>query len=158
MRSEDASRQRNGEKVMVADLMVRQRPPTAQEFVFITLEDEVGDERDRAARCLPAVLRGSAEAGVVCAPFGRAISRPTALAHLVGDRVSSVPIGEIEWFQQVRNQSYDEGDAITVERDKVQAYLEHAELLMRSLFGTERGAPRYMGGLFDLAHRDDDDA
>lgn len=85
-------------------------------------------------------------------------SAVAAVAHLIGERVSAVPFGEIEWFHQVRNQLYHEGNAITVERDKVQADLEHAELLMRSLFGTERSAPRYIGGLFDLVHRDDDEA
>lgn len=85
-------------------------------------------------------------------------SAVAAVAHLVGERVSAVPFGEIEWFHQVRNQLYHEGNAITVEHDKVQAYLEHAELLVRSLFGAEPGAPRYIGGLFDLAHRDDDGA
>ena len=62
---------------------------------------------------------------------------PTALSRveeLVPERVSGVPLGEIEWFHRVRNQLYHEGNAITVERDKVQRYLEHAESLMRRLF------------------------
>jgi error-prone DNA polymerase len=43
LRSGELDRKRNGEKVRVAGLVVvRQRPPTAKGFVFITLEDEDG--------------------------------------------------------------------------------------------------------------------
>jgi DNA polymerase III alpha subunit len=43
LRSVELERKRNGEKVRVAGLVVvRQRPPTAKGFVFITLEDEEG--------------------------------------------------------------------------------------------------------------------
>jgi len=81
---------------------------------------------------------------------------PSALkgiAQLLGARLSAVPLGEIEWFHQVRNQLYHEGNAITVERDKVMIYLEHAELLMRCLYGDESGRPQFYGGLFDLVDK-----
>jgi error-prone DNA polymerase len=43
LKSGELERKRNGEKVRVAGLVVvRQRPPTAKGFVFITLEDEGG--------------------------------------------------------------------------------------------------------------------
>jgi error-prone DNA polymerase len=43
LKSEELARKRNGEKVRVAGLVVvRQRPPTAKGFVFITMEDEDG--------------------------------------------------------------------------------------------------------------------
>jgi error-prone DNA polymerase len=43
LRSKDLERKQNGETVRVAGLVVvRQRPPTAKGFVFITLEDEDG--------------------------------------------------------------------------------------------------------------------
>jgi len=43
LKSGELERRRNGEKVRVAGLVVvRQRPPTAKGFVFITLEDEDG--------------------------------------------------------------------------------------------------------------------
>jgi error-prone DNA polymerase len=43
LRSKDLDRKRNGERVRVAGLVVvRQRPPTAKGFVFITMEDEDG--------------------------------------------------------------------------------------------------------------------
>ena len=43
LRSADLEGRRNGEKIRVAGLVVvRQRPPTAKGFVFITLEDEEG--------------------------------------------------------------------------------------------------------------------
>ena len=43
LRSKELERKRNGERVRVAGLVVvRQRPPTAKGFVFITMEDEDG--------------------------------------------------------------------------------------------------------------------
>jgi hypothetical protein len=63
--------------------------------------------------------------------FATALSK---VEELEPGRVSSVPLGEIEWFHRIRNQLYHEGNAITVERDKVERYLKHAEGLMRSLF------------------------
>jgi error-prone DNA polymerase len=43
LRSKDLERAQNGERVRVAGLVVvRQRPPTAKGFVFITMEDEDG--------------------------------------------------------------------------------------------------------------------
>lgn len=76
-----------------------------------------------------------------------------AVQRLVGPRVSAVPTAEVEWFHQIRNQLYHEGNAITVEREKVTLYLQHAELLMRCLYGPESGRPYYFGGLFDLVDR-----
>ena len=73
-----------------------------------------------------------------------------AIKGLLGQRVSAVPLAEIEWFHQIRNQLYHEGNAITVERDKVRLYLQHAQLLMRCLFGAESSVPHYFGGLFVL--------
>jgi hypothetical protein len=80
-----------------------------------------------------------------------------AIHGLVGARVSAVPMAEVEWFHQIRNQLYHEGNAITVEADKVRLYLQHAELLMRCLYGPEYAAPRYFGGLFDLVDGADAD-
>ncbi len=74
----------------------------------------------------------------------------TAVKKLVGAPVSAVPLAEVEWFHQIRNQLYHEGNAITVEADKVRLYLQHAELLMRCLYGPEPGTPQFFGGLFDL--------
>jgi len=42
LKSGELERKRNGEKVSVAGLVVRRRPPTAKGFVFITLEGEEG--------------------------------------------------------------------------------------------------------------------
>jgi hypothetical protein len=63
---------------------------------------------------------------------------PTALAaveSLAAKRLSAVPLGEVEWFHGIRNTLYHEGNAITVQRDKVLQYLQHAEALMEALFG-----------------------
>jgi hypothetical protein len=54
--------------------------------------------------------------------------------ELVPDRLSAVPLPEIEWFHHIRNQLYHQGNVLTVERDKVGIYLKHAETLMSSLF------------------------
>jgi hypothetical protein len=77
-----------------------------------------------------------------------------AIDRLLGARVSAVPMAEVEWFHQIRNQLYHEGNAITVEREKVKLYLQHAELLMRCLYGPQRGVPHYFGGLFDLLDKE----
>ena len=68
--------------------------------------------------------------------FATALSK---VEELVPDRVSGVPLGEIEWFHRIRNQLYHEGNAITVEREKVQAYLRRAEDLMHGLFPPAHG-------------------
>ena len=84
-------------------------------------------------------------------------SAVAAIRQLITTRVSAVPLAEVEWFHQIRNQLYHEGNAITVEREKVKLYLEHAELLMRCLYGEQSGAPHYFGGLFDLANKGEPD-
>jgi hypothetical protein len=80
-----------------------------------------------------------------------------AINGLLGARVSAVPLAEVEWFHQIRNQLYHEGNAITVEREKVKLYLQHAELLMTCLFGPERDVPQFFGGLFDLLDKGETD-
>lgn len=51
-----------------------------------------------------------------------------------GDRIIGINLGEIEWYHRLRNNLYHEGNGLTVERLKVEAYSELAELLLVSLF------------------------
>jgi hypothetical protein len=68
--------------------------------------------------------------------FATALSK---LEELVPDRLAGVRLAEIEWFHRIRNQLYHEGNAITVEREKVEQYLKQGESLMRGLFPAGRG-------------------
>ncbi|KEJ94893.1 hypothetical protein SAMN05444149_10771 [Pseudosulfitobacter pseudonitzschiae] len=49
-------------------------------------------------------------------------------------KVIGLNLGEVEWFHRLRNQLYHQGDGLTVERAKVEAYAEIAEQLFNSLF------------------------
>ena len=55
----------------------------------------------------------------------------------VGDRISGLNLGEIEWFHRLRNELYHQGNGLTIERLKVEAYAEIAKRLFSSLFGDE---------------------
>jgi hypothetical protein len=58
-----------------------------------------------------------------------------AIQEHVADRVKGIDLGEIEWYHRVRNELYHEGNGLTVERAKVEAYAELAKLLFSNLFG-----------------------
>lgn len=63
-----------------------------------------------------------------------------ALLDLLDKHASQQIIGfsldDIEWYHRLRNQLYHSGNGITVERAKVETYLELAIGLFTSLFGT----------------------
>jgi hypothetical protein len=44
-------------------------------------------------------------------------------------------LGTIEWYHRLRNQLYHQGNGLTVERDKVEAYAVLANQLFHNLFG-----------------------
>lgn len=50
------------------------------------------------------------------------------------DKVVGIELGDIEWFHRLRNQLYHEGNGITVERGKVEGYVEIAKILFSNLF------------------------
>ncbi|MDP2387188.1 MAG: hypothetical protein Q8M29_12500 [Bacteroidota bacterium] len=53
------------------------------------------------------------------------------------DRLDGIDLGDIEWFHRLRNQLYHDGNGITVEKEKVEAYAEIAKILFASLFSVE---------------------
>jgi hypothetical protein len=58
------------------------------------------------------------------------------------DRIQGFELGDIEWYHRLRNDLYHNGNGITVDRDKVDGYLQIAKVLFESLFGEQvsRGA------------------
>jgi hypothetical protein len=50
------------------------------------------------------------------------------------DKLVGIELGDIEWFHQLRNQLYHEGNGITVEREKVEGYAALAKILFSNLF------------------------
>jgi hypothetical protein len=54
-----------------------------------------------------------------------------------GDKLNGIDLGDIEWFHRLRNQLYHDGNGITVEKEKVEAYAEIAKILFGNLFGIE---------------------
>ena len=56
------------------------------------------------------------------------------IEEYASDRLSGLDLGDIEWFHRVRNQLYHDGNGITVEKEKVEAYAEIAKILFENLF------------------------
>lgn len=56
------------------------------------------------------------------------------LEQHASDRLVGVSLDDIEWYHRIRNQLYHSGNGITVERSKVETYLELAISLFESLF------------------------
>ena len=50
------------------------------------------------------------------------------------DKLSGVKLEEIEWFHNLRNHLYHEGNGITVEKQKVEMYFEIAKIMLSNLF------------------------
>lgn len=57
-----------------------------------------------------------------------------AIEEYAEERTASIDLGEIEWYHQLRNQLYHQGNGLTVERQKVVVYFELAKQLFESLF------------------------
>jgi uncharacterized protein YutE (UPF0331/DUF86 family) len=51
-----------------------------------------------------------------------------------GDRITGIELGDIEWYHRLRNSLYHEGNGITVDPDKVDAYFQIANLLFKKIF------------------------
>jgi hypothetical protein len=56
------------------------------------------------------------------------------LQKYASDRLVGVSLDDIEWYHRIRNQLYHSGNGITVEKSKVETYLELASSLFESLF------------------------
>ena len=62
------------------------------------------------------------------------------------ERIIGLNLGEIEWFHRLRNELYHQGNGLTVELAKVEAYSELAEKLFESLFGVKLQLPSSESG------------
>ncbi|MCP4181535.1 MAG: hypothetical protein GY756_27540 [bacterium] len=59
------------------------------------------------------------------------------LEEFASERLNGIDLGDIEWFHRLRNQLYHDGNGITVEKEKVEAYAEIAKILFGNLFDIE---------------------
>lgn len=57
--------------------------------------------------------------------------------EFASDKLNGVELGDIEWFHRLRNQLYHDGNGITVEKEKVEAYAEIAKILFENLFAIQ---------------------
>jgi len=53
------------------------------------------------------------------------------------DKLIGLSLNDIEWYHRLRNQLYHSGNGITVEKSKVETYVELAIALFESLFGQQ---------------------
>lgn len=51
------------------------------------------------------------------------------------DKLSGIELGDIEWYHRLRNTLYHDGNGVTVDPEKVDAYNQVANLLFQNLFG-----------------------
>jgi len=75
------------------------------------------------------------------------------LENYASDLLVGVSLDDIEWYHRIRNQLYHSGNGITVEKSKVETYLELAMSLFESLFNaspalSHTGAVRTKTGEF----------
>ena len=52
------------------------------------------------------------------------------------DKLTGVELGDIEWYHRLRNTLYHDGNGVTVDPEKVDAYNQIAHVLFENLFGT----------------------
>lgn len=57
------------------------------------------------------------------------------LQNFAADKIVGLSLDDIEWYHRIRNQLYHSGNGITVERGKVETYLQLSVTLFESLFG-----------------------
>lgn len=51
-----------------------------------------------------------------------------------GDKLFGIELGDIEWYHRLRNTLYHDGNGVTVDPEKVDAYNQVAHLLFQNLF------------------------
>lgn len=56
------------------------------------------------------------------------------LEKYASDKIDNIELGDIEWYHRLRNTLYHEGNGITVDKDKVDGYLQIATILYNILF------------------------
>jgi len=51
-----------------------------------------------------------------------------------GDKLSGIELGDIEWYHRLRNALYHDGNGVTVDPEKIDAYNQIAHVLFQNLF------------------------
>ena len=59
------------------------------------------------------------------------------LEELASDKLTNIDLGDIEWYHRLRNQLYHDGNGITVEKSRVEAYGEIATIFFSNLFDVD---------------------
>jgi hypothetical protein len=78
----------------------------------------------------------------ICSGFPKLLD---GIEEHAGQPVKALDLGVIEWFHRLRNQLYHQGNGLTVERTKVEAYAELAKALFKCLYGIELDVPETKG-------------
>ena len=63
------------------------------------------------------------------------------LEKYASDLLSEIDLEDIEWYHRIRNQLYHNGNCITVEKAKVEAYYEIGKVLFTTLFEEDFTSP-----------------
>jgi uncharacterized protein YutE (UPF0331/DUF86 family) len=50
------------------------------------------------------------------------------------DKLEGIELGDIEWYHRIRNTLYHDGNGVTVDKEKVDSYLQISIILFNSLF------------------------
>ncbi len=53
------------------------------------------------------------------------------------EKIEGIELGDIEWYHRIRNTLYHDGNGVTVDKDRVDSYLQIAIILFNSLFEEE---------------------
>ena len=56
------------------------------------------------------------------------------LEEFGSDKLEGIELGDIEWYHRIRNTLYHDGTGVTVDKEKVDSYLQIAIILFNSLF------------------------
>lgn len=56
------------------------------------------------------------------------------LEEFGSDKLEGIELGDIEWYHRIRNTLYHDGNGVTVDKEKVDSYLQIAVILFNSLF------------------------
>ncbi len=59
------------------------------------------------------------------------------LDEFCSEKIEGVDLGDIEWYHRIRNTLYHDGNGVTVDKDKVDSYLQISVILFNSLFEEE---------------------
>jgi len=59
------------------------------------------------------------------------------LEELFSEKIEGIDLGDIEWYHRIRNTLYHDGNGVTVDKEKVDSYLQISVILFNSLFEEE---------------------